>query len=317
MNIPWPRHHRATLPTILALLLALVVAAPGTSRAAADSGDTGAIGDPAACPCTLWPSTIGPTFGPDPDTAATELGVKFQADRAGYILGVRFWKDVANTGTHTGTLWSEAGVQLATATFISESESGWQQVNFAQPVAVTAGTTYVASYHAPNGRYSNDQNGLTAARVRGPLTAPASEAVGGNGVYVYGSGFPNSTWNDSNYWVEPVFGTTDTRGPAPKVLDFFPKGDREVPVDTVFTITFDREVQPGTIHWGVYRGETDNYRGTTTYDPTTGVSTFVLDYALERAKSYTVDVVGVKTLDGALLSEVRWSVTTVGSESRL
>ena len=36
---------------------------------------------------------------------------------AGYITGMRFYKSLANTGTHTGTLWTSAGQKLATATF--------------------------------------------------------------------------------------------------------------------------------------------------------------------------------------------------------
>ena len=39
---------------------------------------------------------------------------------------------------------------------------GWQQATFSAPVAVTANTTYVASYYAPNGRYSCD-NGYFSA----------------------------------------------------------------------------------------------------------------------------------------------------------
>ena len=40
-----------------------------------------------------------------------------------------------------------SGTLLASATFTNESASGWQQVNFSNPVPITAGTTYVASYH--------------------------------------------------------------------------------------------------------------------------------------------------------------------------
>ena len=46
------------------------------------------------------------------------------------------------------------GTKLATGTFTNESTQGWEQLNFATPVAVTAGTTYVASYYDPNGHYS-------------------------------------------------------------------------------------------------------------------------------------------------------------------
>jgi hypothetical protein len=39
----------------------------------------------------------------------------------------------------------------------------------------------------------------------GPLHAPASPLVSGNGVYAYGaSAFPTNTWRGSNYWVDVV-----------------------------------------------------------------------------------------------------------------
>jgi hypothetical protein len=80
-------------------------------------------------------------------------------------------------------------------------------VSFASPVAVTANTTYVASYHAPVGRYSADENYFTAATTRGPLTALSSGTDGVNGVYRYGaaSAFPTTAFRASNYWVDVVF----------------------------------------------------------------------------------------------------------------
>ena len=72
-----------------------------------------------------------------------------------------------------GRLGITRGATLSSsATFTSESASGWQQVLFATPVPVTAGTTYVASYHAPAGGYSVDEDYFASAAVtRGPLTA--------------------------------------------------------------------------------------------------------------------------------------------------
>jgi len=82
-------------------------------------------------------------------------------------------------------------------------------VNFASPVAITAGTTYVASYHR-NGFYAADSNYFASAISNGPLTAPASDASGGNGVYAYGSAslFPTNTYNRTNYWVDVLFNPT-------------------------------------------------------------------------------------------------------------
>ena len=89
---------------------------------------------------------------------SVELGVKFRSDVAGTITGIRFYKASANTGTHVGNLWSSTGTLLATATFTNETASGWQQVAFSSPVAITADTVYVASYHAERGHYSADVN---------------------------------------------------------------------------------------------------------------------------------------------------------------
>ena len=137
-----------------------------------------------------------------------ELGVKFTADVSGKIAGIRFYKGTGNTGTHVGNLWSASGTKLASATFTGETASGWQQVLFATPVSITAGTVYVASYFAPVGHYAGDGGYFAAAGVdNGLLHALRDGVSGGDGVYRYGtaSGFPSSTFNSTNYWVDVVF----------------------------------------------------------------------------------------------------------------
>ena len=75
--------------------------------------------------------------------------------RNGKITGIRFYKGALNTGTHVVDLWSATGTLLATATSTNETASGWQQVNFSNPVKISAGTTYIASYHMSSGEYSD------------------------------------------------------------------------------------------------------------------------------------------------------------------
>jgi hypothetical protein len=125
----------------------------------------------------------------------------------GQIVGIRFYKSTTNTGTHTGSLWSNAGTRLATATFTGETASGWQQVNFATPVAITANTVYVASYHTDVGHYSGDNNYFATAGVDNPpLHALRDGVSGGNGLYIGGpSAFPTNTYQSNNYWVDVVF----------------------------------------------------------------------------------------------------------------
>ena len=181
-------------------------------------------GPEANCPCSIWDVTATPTTAAAADPNGIEVGVKFQSDVAGYISGVRFYKGASNTGTHTGNLWDSSGALLATAVFVNETGTGWQQVNFVTPVAITAGTTYVASYHAPNGYYAADSNYFATNGVENlPLRALADGVDGGNGVYLYGAGgFPTNSYNAGNYWVDVVFTATitpDTTPPTVAVTD--------------------------------------------------------------------------------------------------
>ena len=58
------------------------------------------------------------------DGHAVELGVKFTPTTSGFITGMRYYKSAANTGMHTGSLWSASGQLLATAMFTGEGASG-------------------------------------------------------------------------------------------------------------------------------------------------------------------------------------------------
>ena len=157
---------------------------------------------------TLWSSSATPQNPAEADSSAVEVGVKFTADVTGSITGIRFYKDGTNTGTHVGNLWTAGGTLLASATFGDETASGWQQVTFSSPVAITANTTYVASYHAPNGHYAEDDNSFASSGVdNAPLHALAAGVDGPDGVYTYSasSAFPTSTYLSANYWVDVVF----------------------------------------------------------------------------------------------------------------
>ncbi|WP_257187337.1 MULTISPECIES: DUF4082 domain-containing protein [unclassified Bradyrhizobium] len=154
---------------------------------------------------SLFSSTDTPAIRSGSDTSQVNLGMQFTSSVAGTITGIKYYKSANDPGTHTGSLWSSTGALLATATFTNESSSGWQTVTFSNPVSITAGTTYVASYHS-NGHYASTTSYFTAARTNGPLTAPANV----NGLYTYGTSnlFPTSTYNATNYWVDVVFNSS-------------------------------------------------------------------------------------------------------------
>ncbi|MBP1688536.1 MAG: hypothetical protein H6Q33_4679, partial [Deltaproteobacteria bacterium] len=181
--------------------------------------------DAATCPCSIWPATATPAVvAATNDGGAVELGVKFRASVAGTITGIRFYKGATNTGTHVGSLWTSTGTLLGQVAFTNETASGWQQATFASPVAITANTTYVASYHTNGGNYSYNLNYFASSGVTNdPLIALANGIDGGNGLYRYSSAsaFPDRTWSSTNYWVDVVFTTTTAPDPTPPTVTAF------------------------------------------------------------------------------------------------
>ncbi len=156
---------------------------------------------------SLWPAQT-PAAGEfylDPNPIS--LGVRFFSDEAGAIAGIRFYKVPGNNGAHVGRLYTAAGALLGSASFASETASGWQFAPFASPIPISSGTVYVASYHSPTG-YSATRGALNAPRDNPPLHAPANGAgAAQNGRYAYGASpaFPANGYLATNYWVDVVF----------------------------------------------------------------------------------------------------------------
>lgn len=161
---------------------------------------------------SLWPTSARPSTPSTSDPAGgVELGTRFTPAVSGSVQGIRFYKGTGNTGTHTGALWSPTGSRLANGVFTHESPSGWQTLVFAQPVPVTANTTYTASYWAPAGWYADDEGYFAKPHRSGDLSAPSNA-----GVYVYGSqSFPQRVWHSSNYWVDVLFAPDGSAPPPP------------------------------------------------------------------------------------------------------
>jgi len=278
---------------------------------------------PATCPCSIWNASTTPA-NITGDAQAAELGVKFRSDVSGVVTGVRFYKGATNTGTHTGSLWSSTGTRLATATFSGETASGWQQVNFATPVAITANTTYVASYHTNTGNYAlNDAYFLAGGVDSAPLHALANGVDGPNAVYVYGaSAFPTSTFNGNNYWVDVVFNVPPSDTTPPTVTSVTPaSGATLVSTATMVTATFSEAMNASTITTAtvVLRDPSNTIvPATVTYNATTRVATLDPSQALNSLTTYTATVVGgsggVKDAAGnPLASNFAWSFTTAAS----
>ena len=127
--------------------------------------------------------------------------MKFTASTDGFITGVEFYKIAPTRASTPAACGHRTGTTTGHGQFTNETASGWQTLVFDTPVAITAGQTYVASYHTNTGHYAVNRSYFTAPYTSGPLTVPAN-----GGVYLYGSGgFPTQSYQNSNYWVAPLF----------------------------------------------------------------------------------------------------------------
>ncbi|MGN6404812.1 DUF4082 domain-containing protein [Sinomonas sp.] len=268
-----------------------------------------------SCPCTVFPTSATPVTANSGDTNGVELGMKFQTSTAGQITGVRFYKGSQNTGTHVGNLWGSDGTKLATVTFVNETGSGWQQAYFSTPVSVSANTTYVVSYYAPNGNYSYTGNGFANAQGAAPITGLASAGSGGNGVYTYGgtSAFPSGSYNATNYWVDAVFNPGSPAAPA--VLSTSPsQGATGVSGTSSVSVTFDQAVDTSSATFTLTPSGGSAVAGTTGSLSAAGTYTFTPNDALAGNTTYTASVSGVKSGTGqAMPSAYSWSFTTAAA----
>ena len=275
------------------------------------------------CPCSIWGTSAVPQRAAETgDTGPLEVGVKFRSQIDGKITALRFYKGATNTGTHVGHLWTRTGTLLASATFTNETATGWQEVSFSSPVAITAGTTYVASYYAPRGNYAVDEDYFAGRAVDNPpLRALSDGEDGGNGVYGYGAlgTFPNGTYRSEQYWVDVVFENDGPDTSPPRVTGVLPARDATGVNPAVnVSATFNEPMTAGSITASTVTlrdGGGNPVAANVTYDAATRTATLDPTAALAEATTYTATVKGgasgVKDSAGnALASDDNWSFST-------
>ena len=261
---------------------------------------------PGVCPCTLFDDSLVPAVFEAADRDAVTLGVRVTPDTNGQVTGIRFYKGVNNTGSHTGTLWAADGTVLATGTFTDESTTGWQTLTFPTPVTVRKDTTYVASYRTTVGRYSATPGAFAAADLSRPPLRVTSTA----GAYTYGTGFPNNSVSTS-YLVDVVFEKVPptiavaSRMPAPGAIG--------VPRGTTVRVGFTAPVAPG---WSL--GITANGSAVTGTASLSGDGTSLVwtpSTLLPPDTDVTVTLSSAVSQDGATLPTQTWTFRTRGPET--
>ncbi len=269
-----------------------------------------------ALPRSLWEGNEEPDRpnfqdSGTPGPGGVQLGTKFTASVDGYVTAVRFYKGISNTGPHVGQLYQADGTLLATKTFTNETATGWQTAYFDTPVRITAGQTYITSYHTTSSFYSYDDNYFISAVVNPPLTALADTGFPNyNAVYKYSATptFPTEGFGKGNYWVDVVFETPEM--PA--------NGTIQVPVGTTVYRRFIQDMNGATFTSTTFevRDPSNNLiPGTVTYNAATHTAIFTPDSQFTNQVNYTVTIKGgpsgVKTSGGATLpADLVWTFTT-------
>ncbi len=148
-----------------------------------------------------------------------ELGVRLRADVDGQITKLRFYKGSLETGTHVGHVWATNGTLLATATFVNETASGWQEQILSSALAIQANVDYIVTVTTGTPGYfvaawSQFANPVIHGHLR-------SVAAGGR----YGpAGTMPATVSNANYFRDVVFvpGAAPPDVTAPTVTNFQP-----------------------------------------------------------------------------------------------
>jgi N,N-dimethylformamidase beta subunit-like, C-terminal/Domain of unknown function (DUF4082)/Bacterial Ig-like domain/Bacterial Ig domain len=258
-------------------------------------------------------SILGDTVPDAPfvdDADAVEVGVKFMPMSDGYILGVRFYKGAGNTGTHTGSLWSADGTRLAAGVFTGETAAGWQTLLFSAPVPVTRNTRYVASYFAPNGHYAADPLSFSYFDRRGvALSVSRSLGADGNGVFVYGGGFPTHSFSDTNYHVDVVFLDSDAATPS-VVRVAPPAGALNVAPASHLSVLFSKPLDPTSVQFMLTDTTGAAVNGSVSYDGPSRTVTFTPATRLTASRTYTATVQARDTHGNPTDGPFSWSFTT-------
>jgi len=150
---------------------------------------------------------VEPTTNGNSSGAAGSVGVRFIPAVNGVITSVMFPRYPGYANTQTGRLYSNTGTLLGSANFPAGG-FGWTRAEFATPIAVTAGTKYVAAVFASNTVYRVFAPFYSSAHVVGDLTAPADIPAGErNGVFVLNAtpSFPSTGASAITFRVDVEF----------------------------------------------------------------------------------------------------------------
>lgn len=242
--------------------------------------------------------------GPDPTgfsdggTSHYELGTKYTAVSDVTISHVRVWAPVAGASraNRAGKIWSNAGVQLATAAMPDTLTSGWTDHALNAPVELSAGQSVIVSYD------TTDTYGAVLAGFAYPLASAdgnvtAIERRLGDGLPDL---FPPSGAGNTFYGIDIVYTEGLSGNERPEV------GLTAVTAGLVAsaTLTIDDE-DPNTVGYAIEWGDGQSSTGLSSLGPH--------NHTYAAAGTYAIMVTA--TDNGGLTDSAAVAVTVAGTPS--
>lgn len=169
----------------------------------------------------VFGSTAPSAINVGSDTDQIVLGFLFKVATAGNVVGYRFYDGqypLWNSAYREGSLWTVAGVQLATKVSPNRTNNGWIEVLFDAPVAIAANTPYMISVFHDLGNWSATFAALEHDVVSGDITIYGSDNVPDGGAWqgryieTPTNAFPvNGSGGKSSYGVDVMFDAGSTQ----------------------------------------------------------------------------------------------------------
>lgn len=158
------------------------------------------------------------------DTGQYAMGVQFTTSQAGTLTGIWFYSAPGAGYLPTSiALYQVIGagtlIHSETPTWSGAAGSGWVRAGFATPPSLSTSTNYKAviflgggsNAYSSTAHYWDTGPGISGIS-NGPLSAPNNAgADGGQDSFVANPGgmaYPNTSFNASNYWIDPEITVT-------------------------------------------------------------------------------------------------------------
>lgn len=220
-----------------------------------------------------------PTTPDATDGTGVTLSTRFTSDADGNVTGMRFYRAATAPASVIGLLYTDAGTELARATF-GTLTTGWNSVNFPTPVAIVAGTAYRVAYWS-SGPYVASTGFFNTPVTNGHLT-------GTNGYFGYSATPASGTqqFNAGSYFADVLF--TVTGAVAASTAPAIPAAPSVTAGDTSLTVNWVAPANGGSPITGYDVQPFAGATGGAVTSVGTATSTFLT--GLTNGTAYTVKV---------------------------